>query len=66
MNELIEIKCPYMTKDKNGSEHPCSQICGKFKPGSSGEVYCRRHNKVFDFEVTLQNKPVEVAHVTDT
>lgn len=54
-SQLIDIRCPFKKVAKqNGPQYVCNAICVKVHPGSSGEAYCIRCKKSFDFETQEQ------------
>lgn len=60
--ELVDVKCPfkYISKSDN-KEYECNRICVKVTPGSSGEAWCRRCAKVFEFVISKQVQVQQLA-----
>lgn len=53
MTELIEVRCPLIRVSKSdGKKRLCDNLVVKNRPGSSGEAYCWRCDKRFDYEVS--------------
>lgn len=53
---LISIRCPNQFYSKKYNKNlSCFELCVRVKPGSTGEAYCRRCRKKFNFEVQTQS-----------
>ena len=55
--DYIEIRCPFLVEyisNATGQKKSktCGKICVKVSAGSSGETYCTRCKKTFDFEIS--------------
>ena len=53
---LVEIRCPFSKRSKQGKVYPCETLTVKVYPGSSGESWCRWCKIPFNFEVNDETK----------
>lgn len=56
LESLVEIRCPFSKRSKQGKVYPCETLTVKVYPGSSGESWCRWCKLPFNFEVNGDTK----------
>jgi hypothetical protein len=56
LENLVEIRCPFSKRNKQGKVYPCETLTVKVYPGSSGESWCRWCKIPFSFEVNGEIK----------
>lgn len=49
MTQLIDVRCPLPAKGR--PDKTCNKLCVRVMPGSSGRVFCPRHEAEFEFQV---------------
>lgn len=48
---LIDVKCPFKIQSKkHNGIYDCNRLCGRFEPGSAGELWCPKCKLRFNFE----------------
>lgn len=62
MDNLIQIRCPIKRRGKDNKIYICNSVCVKVKPGSAGEVRCRRCQMDFEFIVDSQAQDITGVH----
>jgi hypothetical protein len=50
-DQLIMIRCPFNRTTKTGKTIPCGHPSVRVRPGSSGEAYCTRCKRKYEFDV---------------
>jgi uncharacterized Zn-finger protein len=57
VSDLVMIRCPFNRTTKTGKTIPCGHPSVKVRPGSSGEAYCTRCKRTYEFDVWAQPAP---------
>jgi uncharacterized Zn-finger protein len=53
------IRCPFNRTTKTGKTIPCGHPSVRVRAGSSGEAYCTRCKRTYEFDVAKNAAPSE-------
>jgi uncharacterized Zn-finger protein len=60
-DQLIMIRCPFNRTTKTGKTIPCGHPSVRVRAGSSGEAYCTRCKRTYEFDVS-KNPAQQLVH----